>query len=109
MIGHPTGRLVLSREAADLDLRPILEAASDHGVVLEINAHPERLDLNDVHARQAWETGCLVAINSDAHRPEDFALRRYGVAVARRAWLPAEAVLNTRRVDDVLRWLQSRG
>jgi DNA polymerase (family 10) len=109
MIGHPTGRLVLSREAADLDIRPILEEAADHGVVLEINAHPERLDLNDVHSRQAWETGCLVAINSDAHRPEDFALRRYGVAVARRAWLPAEAVLNTRSVQDVLRWLQSRG
>ena len=109
MIGHPTGRLVLGREAADLDVAPILEAAADHGVVLEINAHPERLDLNDVHARQAWATGCLLAINSDAHKPEDFALRRYGVGIARRAWLPAEAVLNTRTVEQVLTWLARRG
>ncbi|HSB89221.1 MAG TPA: DNA polymerase/3'-5' exonuclease PolX [Anaerolineales bacterium] len=109
MIGHPTGRLVLGREAADLDVEPILEAAADHGVVLEINAHPERLDLNDVHARQAWATGCLLAINSDAHKPEDFALRRYGVGIARRAWLPPEAVLNTRTVDQLLTWLASRG
>jgi DNA polymerase (family 10) len=108
MIGHPTGRLVLGREAADLDVEPILEAAADHGVVLEINAHPERLDLNDVHARQAWATGCLLAINSDAHKPEDFALRRYGVGIARRAWLPPEAVLNTRTVDQLLTWLASR-
>ncbi|HET7009245.1 MAG TPA: DNA polymerase/3'-5' exonuclease PolX [Anaerolineales bacterium] len=109
MIGHPTGRLVMGREAADLDIQPILEAAADHGVALEINARPERLDLNDVHARQAWGTGCLMAINSDAHHPQDFALRRYGVAVARRAWLPAEAILNTRSVNDILRWLKSRG
>jgi DNA polymerase (family 10) len=109
IIGHPTGRLLPGREAADLDLRPILEAAADHGVALEINARPERLDLNDVHARQAWDTGCLLAISSDAHHPEDFALRRYGVAVARRAWLPAGAVLNSRSAKDVQRWLSSRG
>jgi len=109
MIGHPTGRLVLGREAADLEVGPILEAAADHGVALEINAHPERLDLKDVHARQAWATGCLLAINCDAHKPEDFALRRYGVGVARRGWLPAEAVLNTRGIEQILTWLRGRG
>jgi DNA polymerase (family 10) len=108
MIGHPTGRLVLGREAADLDAGPILEAAADHGVVLEINSHPERLDLNEVHARQAWTTGCLVAINTDAHKPDDFALRRYGVGIARRAWLPPEAVINSRSLPQMLTWLASR-
>jgi DNA polymerase (family 10) len=109
MIGHPTGRLIGSRGASDVDLEAVFEAAADHGVVLEINAHPERLDLNDGHARRAWQVGCLLSINTDAHRPEDLRLRRYGVGVARRAWLPPEAVLNTRATDQLLTWLTSRG
>jgi DNA polymerase (family 10) len=77
LVGHPTGRLLGSRSASEVDLEPILAAAADHGVVLEINAQPDRLDLNDAHARRAWQVGCLLSINSDAHRPEDFGLRRY--------------------------------
>jgi DNA polymerase (family 10) len=87
----------------------VFAAAADHGVVLEINAHPERLDLNDAYARRAWQVGCLVSINTDAHRPEDLRLRRYGVGVARRAWLPPEAVLNTRSTESLMTWLHSRG
>ncbi|HMK07884.1 MAG TPA: PHP domain-containing protein, partial [Anaerolineales bacterium] len=109
MIGHPTGRLIGSRAASEVDLEAVFAAAADHGVALEINAHPERLDLNDAYARRAWQVGCLVSVNTDAHRPEDLALRRFGVGVARRAWLPAEAVVNTRPVDSLLHWLHSRG
>jgi DNA polymerase (family 10) len=109
MIGHPTGRLIGSRSASDVDLETVFAAAADHGVVLEINSHPERLDLKDSHALRAWQIGCLVSITTDAHRPEDLRLRRYGVGVARRAWLPPEAVLNTRSTDALLGWLRSRG
>jgi len=109
MIGHPTGRLLGSRAASDVDLEAVFSAAADHGVVLEINAQPDRLDLNDAYARRAWQVGCLLAINTDAHRPEEFRLRRYGVGMARRGWLPAQAVLNTRSADEVVGWLRGRG
>jgi DNA polymerase (family 10) len=109
IIGHPTGRLIGSRAASEVDLEAVFAAAADHGVALEINAHPERLDLNDGHARRAWQVGCLLSINTDAHRPEDLRLRSYGVGVARRAWLPPEAILNTRSSEALLTWLGSRG
>lgn len=109
LIGHPTGRLIGSRGPSEFDAETIFAAAADHGVVLEINAHPARLDLNDVLARRAWQVGCLLSINTDAHRPEELELRRFGVGVARRAWLPAEAVLNTRSTEAVLAWLGARG
>ena len=108
VIGHPTGRLIGSRAASDVDLEAVYAAAADHGVVLEINAQPDRLDLNDGQARRAWQVGCLLSIHTDAHRPEDLRLRRYGVGVARRAWLPSEAVLNTRPTAALLAWLDSR-
>lgn len=109
VIGHPTGRMIGSRDASDLDMETIFAAAADHGVALEINAHPARLDLSDGLARRAWQVGCLVSIDTDAHGPADFDLRRYGIGVARRAGLPAEAVLNTRSTQDLLAWLGGRG
>ncbi len=109
MIGHPTGRLIGSRGPAEFDVEVVLAAAADHGVVLEINSHPSRLDLNDSLARRAWQVGCLLSVNTDAHRPEELGLRRFGVGVARRAWLPAEAVLNTRPAEAVVGWLATRG
>jgi DNA polymerase (family 10) len=109
MIGHPTGRLVGARDAADLDIEAILQAAAERGVALEINASPDRLDLSDIHARRARDLGCLIAINTDAHRPEHFDLRVYGVGVARRAWLGPEQVVNTWPVDRLLSWLRGRG
>jgi DNA polymerase (family 10) len=108
VIGHPSGRLIGSRDPADLDMEAVLQAASEHDTALEINANPERLDLNDGYARRAAGLGCLLTIDTDAHRPEHLSLRRYGVGPARRAWLPAEAVLNTWPLDRLRDWLNSR-
>jgi len=109
IVGHPTGRMIGGREAADLDMEAILAAAIDHDIALEINANPERLDLNDAHARRLIELGGLLAINTDAHHPDHIGFRLYGVGVARRAWAPAEAVVNTWPVDRLMGWLGGRG
>jgi DNA polymerase (family 10) len=109
IIAHPTGRLLPDREGADLDMEAVLNAAAESGVALEINAHPSRLDLDDVYARRALELGCLLAINTDAHRAEDLGATFYGVGIARRAWIPAEAVINTWPVEKLLQWLDERG
>ena len=106
VIGHLTGRMIGTRDPADLDLEAVSQAAAEQGVALEINAHPERLDLNEAHARRATEWGCLLAINTDAHRPEHFDLRAYGLGVARRGWVTPANVVNTWDVDQVLRWAQ---
>jgi len=104
IIGHLTGRMIGTRDAADLDLEAVFLAAAEQGVALEINSHPERLDLNDAHARRATEVGCLLAVNTDAHRPEHFGLRPYGIGIARRAWVTPANVVNTWKVEQVLRW-----
>ena len=104
IIGHLTGRMIGTRDPADLDLEAVFQAAAEQGVALEINAHPERLDLNEAHARRATELGCLLAINTDAHRPEHFALREYGLGVARRAWVTRANVVNAWPLEQVLRW-----
>jgi DNA polymerase (family 10) len=109
VIAHPTGRLIGSREPADLDMDEILRTAAKHGVVLAINANPERLDLNEIHARRAVELGCLLAINTDAHNPEQFALQSYGIGIARRAWVEAETVINTWSLGKLRKWLNERG
>lgn len=109
IIGHPTGRLIGSRDPADLDMEAVFEAAAKHGVVLEINAHPDRLDLKDVHARRAVEVGCRLAINTDAHQPEHYGLRIYGIATARRAWVTPASVLNTLPAKALLAHLAKRG
>lgn len=95
ILGHPTGRLIGTREPYQIDLDDILKAAADHGVALEINAQPERLDLDDVQARAAHEAGVRLVINTDAHRVEDLNCMRYGVDQARRGWCEAHHVLNT--------------
>jgi DNA polymerase (family 10) len=109
VIGHPTGRMIGGRSPAELDMEAVLAAAADHGVALEINAHPERLDLGDGLARRAWQIGCLLSIDTDAHQAGDFQLRRFGVGVARRAGLPAQAILNTRTRSRLEAWLETRG
>lgn len=105
VIGHPSGRLLPNREGADLDWEAILAAAREENVALEINANPSRLDLDEVHARRAAELGILLSINTDAHSPADLELAEYGVSVARRAWLSAAQVLNTRSPLEIHRWL----
>ncbi|KPK89587.1 MAG: hypothetical protein AMJ88_17365, partial [Anaerolineae bacterium SM23_ 63] len=109
MIGHPTGRLIGIREPADLDMESILEAAAEHQVALGINAFPERLDLSEGHARRAVEMGCLLAVNTDAHHPEHFTFQKYGVGVARRAWVGPGSVVNSWPFDRVYEWLSTRG
>ncbi len=108
IIGHPTGRMIPDREGADLDMDAVLAAAAETGVVLEINANPARLDLDDVYARRAVELGISLAINTDAHAPDNFDLRHYGVATARRGWVGPEQVINTWDPDRLLAWLKSR-
>jgi DNA polymerase (family 10) len=109
ILGHPTGRLIPDREGADLDMDAVLQAASGSGVALEINAHPARLDLDDVYARRAKELGIPISINTDAHSEADLDMLPYGVAIARRAWLEPQDVINTWPVDKLMKWLKKRG
>ncbi len=97
ILAHPTGRRIGKRAPYALDMKQVLDAARERGCFLEINAQPERLDLDDVAARMAKERGVKLAISTDAHRPDALELMRYGVDQARRAWLEAEDVLNTYR------------
>lgn len=94
-IGHPTGRLINKRDPYDVDIGEIIEMAATTGTALEINSHYRRLDLADIHARAAQEAGVKLLINSDAHRPAELDMLRYGIAAARRGWVRRETVLNT--------------
>ncbi|GIW90879.1 MAG: DNA polymerase/3'-5' exonuclease PolX [Pirellulaceae bacterium] len=96
VIAHPTGRLINRREPYQVDLETVFREAAQHGKFLEINATPDRLDLNDVHAAAARQHGVLLVISTDAHSPEGLDAMRYGVLQARRAGLSAQDVLNTR-------------
>jgi DNA polymerase (family 10) len=100
VIGHLTGRMILKRAAYPLDVEAIVEAAARRGVALEINSQIYRLDVNDVHAKLARERGVGIVISSDAHSKDALGVLKWGVTVARRAWLEAGDVLNTRPFDD---------
>jgi DNA polymerase (family 10) len=95
-IGHPTGRLIERRAPYPIDIDRVIAKAVETGTFLEINANPDRRDLNDVYAKAAGEAGVTLVIDSDAHWPRTLANMPYGVATARRAWLTAEQVANTR-------------
>ncbi len=95
LIGHPTGRLLLRRDAYEFDLDAVLKAAAKHKVAMELNSYPDRLDLNDVHLRMAKQHGVKIVINTDSHHTSHMEKLRYGVTQARRAWLTKEDVLNT--------------
>ncbi len=109
IIGHPRGQLIPEREPADLEMDAVFAAAREHGTVLEINANPHRLDLDDNHARRAQELGIKLAINTDAHDAGNLELTHYGVATARRGWIQPENVINTWTAGQLLDWLRSRG
>ncbi|MBL8077845.1 MAG: DNA polymerase/3'-5' exonuclease PolX [Anaerolineales bacterium] len=109
IIGHPTGREIPDREGADLDMEAVLQAAAKSGVAMEINASPYRLDLDDMHARRAKELGVLISINTDAHSEADYDMLHYGVAIARRAGLTKDDVINTWSADKLVKWLKKRG
>ena len=95
ILGHPTGRLLLRRDAYPFDMDAILKAALQNKVAMELNAYPDRLDLNDVHLRMARERGVKIVINTDAHHTSHFEKIKYGILQARRAWLTPKDVLNT--------------
>ena len=95
MIGHPTGRILLRRDAYQFDVEAVLNAAAKNKVAMELNAYPDRLDLCDRHLRMANERGVKIVINTDAHHTSHMEKIRYGVLQARRAWLTKDDVLNT--------------
>jgi DNA polymerase (family 10) len=105
IIGHPTGRLIGTREPSELDLEEVLKAAARTGTAVEINSGPDRLDLDDVGVRRAKELEVKIAISSDAHAMGQLSWMRLGVAVARRGWLEKDDVLNTLPLNQLLRQL----
>ena len=108
MIGHPTGRLIGERAGADLDMDVILATAVQTDTILEVNASPQRLDLRDSHVRRALELGAKISINTDAHHPDQFKLRHYGVATAQRGWATAANVINTWPLEKLLTYLAEK-
>ena len=109
MIAHPRGQLIGRREPADLDMDRIFAAAAESGIALEINANPQRLDLEASAARLASEKNILIAINTDAHQIPQMGLFHYGIRTARRAWLTPEKVINTWTVNQFREWISNRG
>ena len=103
IIGHPTGRILLRRDAYPFDMEAVLKAAAQNKVAMELNAYPDRLDLCDRHLRMAKERGVKVVINTDSHHTSHMEKIRYGVLQARRAWLTPADVLNTLAVEKFVR------
>ncbi len=101
-IGHPSGRLLTQREESAVDLDEVLRVAAETGTMIEINAAPERLDLDDVHVRRAVELGVRLVINTDAHHPDGFDNLLFGVATARRGWAGPEHIANTLPLEALL-------
>ncbi|MGB6544046.1 MAG: PHP domain-containing protein, partial [Candidatus Acidiferrales bacterium] len=108
IIAHPTGRLLLRRDAFEYDFEKILEAAKRQSVVVECNAAPERLDLKDVYLRMARERGVRVVISTDAHSTRGLGAMHYGVSMARRGWLEKKDVINTLPLDKFLAALRPK-
>jgi len=109
VIGHPSGRLLGQREATNIDLDFILQVAAETGTILEVNASPNRLDLDDVHIRQAIQLGASLCINSDAHSTEGLEMIDYGVATARRGWAEARHIVNALPLEQFLDRLAHKG
>ncbi|HSR12587.1 MAG TPA: DNA polymerase/3'-5' exonuclease PolX [Thermodesulfobacteriota bacterium] len=108
ILAHPTGRVILSREPYKVNLKEVVRAAADEGVVLEVNAYPDRLDLKDSDIRLAKEMGTRLAISSDAHTMAQLEVMKYGVFTARRCWAEAVDVVNTLPLDGILKVFKSR-
>jgi DNA polymerase (family 10) len=109
IIGHPTGRLIGRRDPYALDVGRVLELAADTGTALEINANPDRLDLNDAYVRQGIDLGVRFAIDTDAHHVNSLDDMRYGMLTARRGWAQRQDVINTLPLDELEKWLQRHG
>lgn len=108
ILAHPTGRILNRREPYAMEVEAVLQAAAELEVAVELNAHPQRLDLHDGHVHRAKELGVKVAINTDSHSIRDLDLIRYGVDQAKRGWLEPSDVLNTLSLADFERWTQRK-
>jgi DNA polymerase (family 10) len=108
MLGHPTGRLLLARDAYAVDLDEVIVAAAEAGTMIEINANPHRLDLDAVHCRRARERGVTIVINPDAHAVSGFQDLDYGISVARRAWLEKADVWNSLPLKSMIQRIRER-
>jgi len=108
ILAHPTNRVIGTRAACDIDMLRVVRQARAGGCFLELNAHPDRLDLLDTHCRLARDEGVLVAIGSDAHGVRDYANLDWGIGQARRGWLGADDVLNTRPLAQLRKLLARR-
>src|SRR6266436_5071227 len=108
IIAHPTGRLLLRRDPIDYDMEKVLEACAKHGVAMECNSYPDRLDLKDVYLRMCKDRGVRVVISTDSHSTGNLAFIRYGVTMARRGWLEQKDVINTLPVSDFLAALRAK-
>jgi len=109
VVGHPTGRIIGRRDPIDFDLAMVLDCAAENHVAMELNAHPNRLDLRDTHLMEAKKRGVPIMISTDAHRIDELDLMRYGVEQARRAWLTPADVLNARPLEELLEVLGRGG
>ncbi|HEV3421829.1 MAG TPA: DNA polymerase/3'-5' exonuclease PolX [Candidatus Acidoferrum sp.] len=108
IIGHPTGRLLLKRDAIDYDMEKVLDASAKHGVAMECNSYPDRLDLKDVYLRMCKERGVKVVISTDSHTAANLGFIRYGVVMARRGWLEKKDVINTLPAKEFLGALRGK-
>jgi len=106
IISHPTGRLLKKREEYDISLERILAAAQATGTVLEINAYPERLDLNDLNIHTCKKMGIKMVINTDTHQVDQLRLMRFGIAQARRGWAEKQDIINTWPADKLIKMLK---
>jgi DNA polymerase (family 10) len=106
ILAHPTGRLIGLRDPYDIDMEIIIEACSQRGCILELNAQPDRLDLNDIHCRMAKDAGVPIVISTDAHSARDLDLMEYGIGQARRGWLERDNVVNTKNLKALLECLK---
>lgn len=101
MLGHPTGRLLLSRDGYQIDMMDVIDGAAQHQVILELNASPYRLDIDWRYLKYAKEKGVMISINPDAHAAAGLSDVLYGVGIARKGWQETKDVLNTRKVNDI--------
>ena len=103
ILGHPTGRKLKERSAYKLDLELLFKKAVETGTVLEVNSQPKRLDLKDMHVKMAVNNGCTLAVNTDAHHPQDLSFMELGVATARRGWAEKKDIINTLPLKKLLK------
>jgi DNA polymerase (family 10) len=107
-LGHPTGRQIGQREPSEMDMEVVIAALARTGVAIELNSSPMRLDANEHTAKMARDAGVPVVLNSDAHSVRELSFLRYGIGIARRAWLGPQHVLNTRSAKDLQEWRAQR-